>query len=197
MHWNSNNISSNYPTSLGLLNIPTWDDTNCTSQKTTERLQRYTKKHIIRNCELSSSDPETKFHKLINGSTHTFLENLTLQYMGSSHSEQSQQPIQEALDTAQEAEDVTRESGGDGTECRQVILSLEDILLRVFEDMDITSAHFWGLLSSQNNTAACRLAIALWLDGAITSNSIFLDPVLPPAKHITKYFKDYNFSHDM
>lgn len=92
---------------------------------------------------------QTKFHKLINGSTRRFLENLTLQYMGGSHSEESWQPIWEALDTAQEAEDAIRKSEGDGMECRQVILSLEDILLRVFEDKDITSAHYRGLFRYQ------------------------------------------------
>lgn len=69
--------------------------------------------------------------------------------MSGSRSEESWQPIREALDTAQEAEDAIRESGGDGTECRQLILSLEDILLRVFEDEDIKSAHFRGLLRYQ------------------------------------------------
>ncbi|KAG1883670.1 hypothetical protein F4604DRAFT_1677415 [Suillus subluteus] len=79
--------------------------------------------------------------------SNLFLDSLTLQYMSGNFLEGSQ-PIQDALDISQEAEDAIRASRGDGTECRQVILSLEDILLRIFEDEDIQSAHSQGLLRS-------------------------------------------------
>ncbi|KAG1732345.1 hypothetical protein EDB19DRAFT_1831361 [Suillus lakei] len=93
------------------------------------------------------SDPDTRFRKLINGSTRRFLDNMTLEYIAGNLSDESRQPIRDALDIAQEAEDAFRASGDDGTEYRQVILSLEDVLLRVFEDEDIGSAHSRGLLS--------------------------------------------------
>lgn len=72
-----------------------------------------------------------------------------LQYTGSTRSEDSQRPILDALDIAQEAEESVTRSGGDGVQCRQVTLFLEDILLRVFEDDDITSAHSRGILKYQ------------------------------------------------
>ncbi|KAG2121108.1 hypothetical protein DEU56DRAFT_918346 [Suillus clintonianus] len=104
---------------------------------------------IAEEGEHSSTDPDTIFRKLINGSTRRFLDNLTLQYIGGNHSEESRRPIQDALNILQEAEDAIRASGGDSTECRQVILSLEDVLLRVFEDEDIKSAHSRWLLRYQ------------------------------------------------
>ncbi|KAG1780042.1 hypothetical protein EV702DRAFT_1043405 [Suillus placidus] len=59
-------------------------------------------------------DPEIKFRKLVNGSTHRFLDDLALQYMGSTHSEDSRRPILDALNIAQEAEEAIKRSGGDG-----------------------------------------------------------------------------------
>ncbi|KAG2068193.1 hypothetical protein BDR04DRAFT_1119934 [Suillus decipiens] len=95
----------------------------------------------VEDGELSSPDPDMRFCKLINSSTHRFLDNLTLQYISRDLLEESQKLIHDALNISQEAEDAIRESGGDGTECWQVILSLEDILLHVFEDEDIQCAH--------------------------------------------------------
>lgn len=69
--------------------------------------------------------------------------------MGSTRSEDSRRPILDALDIAQEAEEAVTRSGDDGMQCRQVILFLEDILLRVFEDDEITSAHSRGFLRYQ------------------------------------------------
>ncbi|KAG2111878.1 hypothetical protein BD769DRAFT_1674265 [Suillus cothurnatus] len=60
------------------------------------------------------SEPQIKFHRLVNGSTHKFLDDLVLQYTGSTRSEDSRRPILDALDIAQEAEEAVTRSGDDG-----------------------------------------------------------------------------------
>ncbi|KAG2148678.1 uncharacterized protein EDB93DRAFT_1103733 [Suillus bovinus] len=133
----------NFPTFHISSTLLPWVGKNCTSQKkNAKKLPRSTKMCIMRSTfvfflvilhpkylhttlwnsksnnrkdsDLTRlSDPDIKFRKLVNGSTHRFMDDLALQYMGSTHSEDSWQPILDALNIAQEAEEAIIRSGGD------------------------------------------------------------------------------------
>ncbi|KAG2124146.1 hypothetical protein BD769DRAFT_1388945 [Suillus cothurnatus] len=120
-----------------LFNTPSmgWQKLHKSKKECQEAAKRYRKVYY------EKYELQIKFCRLVNGSIHRFLDDLVLQYMGSTRSEDTQQPIMDVLDIAQEAEELVTRSGGDCVQCQQVTLFLEDILLHVFEDDDITSAH--------------------------------------------------------
>jgi len=94
-------------------------------------------------------NPRAALGHRINGSTRNFLNTLVMQYTSGSK-EESTKAIRDALVLAEEVEDTKRKLGDTSSSAlRQLILCLEDLLLRIFEDDDIALAHTRGLLRYQ------------------------------------------------
>jgi hypothetical protein len=95
-------------------------------------------------------NPQAALGHHINGSTRMFLNTLVIQYTSGSK-EESTKAIRDTLVLAEEAEDAKQKLGDttSSSALRQIILCLEDLLLRIFEDDDIASAHTGGLLRYQ------------------------------------------------
>ncbi|KAG1852591.1 hypothetical protein C8R48DRAFT_676099 [Suillus tomentosus] len=125
-----------------LFNIPTMArrKVHQSGQDRREAANKYRKTYYQKNKAAILQKMQLKYKTKSKDSTTLSLKcaednNLTLQYMGGNLLEESQQPIRDALNISQEAEDAIKASGGDGMECWQVILSLEDVLLHILTQL--------------------------------------------------------------